>query len=211
MDKKKQRKPRRTNQELNDTLFSALSEMLYKQKFRDIGINELSAFAQVEKNFIYNHFGDMDGLLREYVKQNDFWGKVLDKEAFASYTPKQMFGILLHGQFDAFWNHKDFQNIIRWEIASSNDYVSENAKQREADGEELIKHFAEEYKKKSNIDVQCLFALFSAGIYYLILHKNISNFAGIDFSDKNQALRILPVINRVMELYINNENKNKSE
>ncbi len=205
MEKKRQRRPRRTNQELNEALFSALSDMLYKQKFRDIGINELSTFAKVEKNFIYNHFGDMDGLLREYVKRNDYWGKVLDKEAFSQFAPEQMFNILLAGQLDAFSKYKDFQNIIRWEIASSNDYVSENAKQRELDGEDLIKHFEEAYKNNPNKDVQCLFALFSAGIYYLILHKDISTFAGIDFSDENALNRMMEVIKKVGDLYLNNE------
>ncbi len=208
---KKERKPRRTQKELTEVLFSALATMLSDQKFREIGINDLTTFAKIDKNFIYKHYGDIDGLLREYVKRNDYWGKaVLAPETYHLYGFKDILTNLLHGLYHSFSENIDFQNIIRWEIASSNEYVKENARQREIEGIPL-KAYADKYHEKHpDKDIPCLFALFSAGIYYLILHKNISTFGGIDFSDKKQADRILGVINSVTDYIFEDYIKTKT-
>jgi len=205
---KKPRKPRRTHKELTEVLFNAVTQMINNQKFREIGINDLAEFAKIEKNFIYKHYGDIDGLLREYINRNDYWGKaILAAETYDQLTHKEIFSVLLQGLFTSFSENTDFQNIIRWEIASSNEYIKRNCNKREEEATELIKYFEAFYSKNPEKDVQCLFALLSAGIYYLILHKNISTFAGVDFSKKNQESRIINVVNRVTEMFFEADNK----
>lgn len=200
-ENKKTRKPRRTNKELNESLFKSLSEMMSNQKFREVGINDLTEYAQVEKNFIYNHYGDLDGVMREYVKRNDFWGRALDENIFANLSDKDVIQLMFKGLYQSFSENIDFQNIIRWEVASSNEYVKENAQKREKDAESIIKHFEKFKEKNPTKDVQCLVAIISAGIYYLILHKNISTFAGIDFSKQEEADRIVSLVENIVEQY----------
>ena len=205
---KKARKRRRTNVELTETLMGALSSMMSNQKFRQIGINDLTAFATVEKNFIYKHYEDMDSLLREYVKRNDYWGKLaLPNDTYNQLSMNQILHLLMHALYQNFTGSIDFQNIIRWEIALDSDYVKENAQQREAEGLSLIKYVEFYFQNHPGKDVACLFSLLSAGVYYLILHKDTSTFGGIDFSDQTQSNRLLAVMDQIIDLYLE-EDKN---
>ncbi len=206
-----ERRPRRTHKELTEVLFDSVARMLSDQKFREIGINDLADFAKIEKNFIYKHYGDIDGVLREYVNRNDYWGKTgLAPETLEHITPKELFNVLLNGLYQGFSESIDFQNIIRWEIASSNEYVRQNARDREIEATPLTL-FANQYMRlHPDKDIPCLFAMMSASIYYLILHKNISTFVGLDFSEKNQADRMLGVINNIAEYYFEDHVKTKN-
>lgn len=199
---KENKRQRRTHKELTDQLFSAISKMLSNQMFREIGINDLALEAKVEKNFIYKHYNELDGLLREYVLKNEYWGKtVLDSSTYETKSEKEIFNIVLQGLFKSFSENVDFQNIIRWEIASSNEYVKTNARRREKDGNELIDHFAKYQEKHPEKDILCACALMVAGVYYLILHKDISTFCGIDFTKKSECKRIPAVLAQITDFY----------
>lgn len=211
INKSMQRRPRRTHKELTEVLFEAVSKMLSDQKFRTIGINDLTEFANIDKNFIYKHYGDIDSLLREYVKRNDYWGKIiLSPETYQQMSFKEMFSFLLQGLYSSFSESIDFQNIIRWEVASSNEYIKENTRNREKEAAPLIEYANIVWKQHPEKDIPCLFALLTAGIYYLILHKNISTFVGIDFTDKSQSDRIIGVLAIITEYFFEDYVKTKT-
>lgn len=206
-----QRRPRRTHKELTEVLFDAVANMLNDQKFRTIGINDLTEFANIDKNFIYKHYGDIDNFMHEYIRRNDYWGKtVLAPETYSQMSFKEMFSMLLQGLYASFYDSIDFQNIIRWEVASSNEYIKENARSREKEAAPLIEYANIVWQQHPEKDIPCLFALLSAGIYYLILHKNISTFVGIDFNDKSQSDRLIGVIALITEYFFEDYVKTKT-
>lgn len=75
------------------------------------------------------------------------------------------------------------QELLIWELSSDNYITRHTADNREQNSKYLLDYYNNGLKDFP-IDFNALIALFIAGIYYLILHRDISTFCGIDFSKK---------------------------
>lgn len=200
MTTKKVRKPRRTQKELKATLFDTLALMMNEQKFRPVGINDLCESAGIEKNFIYTHFGDMDGLFKEYITLHEFWDKdLLTLSNYEGKSLKEMYIILLTQLYKCVNENIHFLNLIRWEVSSTNPDIISNASKRQEKAMPIINKFKEYQMLHPEIDLLCITALLINGIYYLALRKYVSPSLGIDFSKNEESERILTSIHQVAD------------
>ena len=54
-------------------LVKAVGQILVKQGFQNIRINNIEKVSGVSKKAIYDYFGGLDGLIKEYLDQVDYW------------------------------------------------------------------------------------------------------------------------------------------
>ena len=70
--------------------------------------------------------------------------------------------------------------LLRWEVSEGTHITERTARLREMDVTDLIAKYSSE--KKQSIDLVAISALIVGGIYFMVLHKDRSTFAGIDLN-----------------------------
>lgn len=197
---KPKRQRRRNLKEINEALSAAITEIICEQGFGKPMINHVAERANVIKRVIYENFDSFDVVLKQYFAQNDFWtslilGKLADKHP----NYKDFFTNVLKEFYNAIDGNPAFQCIVRWEIACPDDFVRRRARERESGcSEELEKNV--KFFQQIGIDIEAFYALLIAGIYYLILRKDVSTFCNINIATQAGKERIFKAIDKLADL-----------
>ncbi len=203
MASEKKTRIRRTKDVIDNQLMSAVCRVINELGFSKLGINSVSEVARVEKAYIYRNFESFDNLLERYFIRNDFWERYIVQKACNEHgsKAKELFIYYLTELYKTMDQNNEFESIVRWEIAEPTPYIVKHAKRRELDNQELLKMNVEHFKKSgSNIDIEAMYALVIGGLYYLNMHKNVSNFCNIDFTTREGKKRLLTVIEQLADL-----------
>lgn len=82
------------------------------------------------------------------------------------------------------------QELLRWEIATKDKNSIRTAKLRELHTLPLCKKFADAFAE-TEIDIVAISALIIGGIYYMILHCELSEFSGINLNNEQDRERMI--------------------
>lgn len=196
VDEKKKR-VRRSKSLINDEIMKAVSKVMEEQGFGKLGINSVSEAAGVEKPFIYRNYTTFEKVLEEYVLRNDYWMTFILQRAMSDQTEElnipKIFTNLLVELFTVLDENRDFRNIIMWELYEDTPFIRKIAQRRENETKEEMRLLAD-YFEDSNVDIAAITSLMISGIYYLVLHRNISTFCGIDLRTKEGKKRMLDTL-----------------
>lgn len=200
----KKKRIRRSKNFINNEIMKAVSAVIGDQGFANLGINSVAIEAKVEKPFIYRNFGTFDKVLEQYILKNDYWMKFVIERAMDGKVGEDgnvedvhgLYADLLAGLYKSIDESRDFRNLILWEIYEDSSFIRKVANRREKETKNEItlleNHFA-----KSNVDISAITALLFSGLFYTVLHKDISTFCGIDFKTKegkkrmNESLKLI--------------------
>lgn len=196
----KQRRTRRSKAEIEQDLSTAITRIITTQGFTKLTINNVSEESHVIKRVIYENYKSFERLLQVYFVKNDFWtALILSKIADRCSDYKEFFTAVLKEFYKSIDENPIFQCIVRWEVAAPNNFVRNGAKNRENNcREELLKNKA--FFQPLGIDIEALYALLIAGIYHLVLRKDVSSFCNIDFTAKEGKERLLNLIDKIAEI-----------
>lgn len=195
----KPKRIRRSKEVIERELLLAITKIITDQGFNKLTINNISEVANVTKRVIYENYDSFDKLLEVYFIKNDFWTSLVLSKIAAKYTSYREFvpGVLKEF-YKAIDENPVFQCIIRWEIASPNNFVRERAKNRELScADELERNRI--FFQRMGIDIEAIYAILIAGIYYLVLRKDVSSFCGIDTRTKEGKERIFKILDKISE------------
>jgi len=188
-----ERKKRRTTQQVKDDIITAVGNVLSNQGYNKLGVKAVAAEAGMDKAMLYRHFKDFNDILTQYTKQEDFWIKYLAVPEQLHATQDNIVELLTNvftSQFKALTENTKFQELLKWELLNSNEIMRENAKTRE----DMASHLLDEiqrYFPHAEISSNNILALITAGIYYLLMHKDISTFAKIDINKKEHQEKFI--------------------
>lgn len=205
-DDGKKKRVRRTRSQITEEVMKAVSRVMEEQGFSKLGINSVSEAAGVEKPFIYRNYSTFEKVLEEYVLRNDYWMTFILQRALNDQVDIQkpvdiprIYSNLLVELFTVIDEKRDFRNIILWELYEDTPFIRKIAQRREAETTEEIA-LLEQYFENSGVDIAAITSLFIAGIYYLVLHRNISTFCGIDFKTKEGKKRVVEMLKYLSRL-----------
>lgn len=195
----KKRRPKRTSDQIKNELFKAITEIIREDGFPDLTVNNLSEKSAVSKDLIYRYYGSFEKLLEEYYNENDFWENFirLIDDKYGNYD--DFFKGIFKELFYTLNENKNFQCVVRWELAVPNEFIKQKSRERE----ESCLNFFEKNENQftdSSIDMRALYALFVSGINYLVLHKDVSAFCTIDLNTSNGKKRILNTIDQLVQM-----------
>jgi len=205
--------PIRNKEKTRLKLLNAVGEIITKQGYKGLGVNNIAATAKVDKKLIYLYFESVDKLVETYVRQKDYWNIFSEGVEALIEENKSNFGRdlaiqLLTDQFNYFLQADEMQKIILWEISEQSNLMREIADTREAFGNELFKITDPQFEN-TDIDLRAIQAILIGGVYYLILHAkaNGSTFCGMDINEPADQQKIIKSLKQIVEWSYNEAEK----
>ncbi|MGN6398689.1 MAG: TetR/AcrR family transcriptional regulator [Mucilaginibacter sp.] len=194
---------RKNKDETMKRLIEAVGQILKDKGYSGLGVNKIALQAGVSKELIYRYFDSLNNLLKAYISSKDYWQPLLKQlNAAALEKPPDMLRLfvnLLQDQFRFFYEEKEMQKFILWQISEVNVLMRSISESRENEGAKLLA-LTDEHFKGSGISFRSIIALLLGGIYYVVLHaeNNRSTVAGIDANNEEDRLDILAAIEQVI-------------
>ncbi|WP_300601968.1 TetR/AcrR family transcriptional regulator [Niabella sp.] len=196
---------KRNKEKTKQKLIKAVGKILRKDGFQAIKINKVAETAGVGKKLIYDYFESLDGLIKAYLNQVDFWKQeqaVFDEDTmdFFGHSPNEALFELLKNNFEYLEKSVEMQKIILWGISEKNKSMQNLIEEREEFGENIFKLMAKPLKG-SDVDFRAVNAILVSAIYYMTLHAKTNGVTvcGIDLARKEGKERIF----NTMKLFIN--------
>lgn len=185
-------------------LIDAVGRILIKEGFQNIKINKIAAVSGLTKKLIYNYFGGLEGLIKAYLQQVDFW-KIEEQKldnGGRSVLPeisKEFIFHLLRDDFEYLYTSAEMQKIVLWGISAKNKTLRELSEEREELGKRVFEK-ADAFFESSQVDFRATVAIMVSAIYYIVLHAkmNGSEMCGIDMSAKEGKDRVLKALERLI-------------
>lgn len=191
-------------------MIQAVGKVLLKKGYTGLNASTIAKEAGVDKRLVWTYFGGLDPLVEEYISQRDFWkftatNSINDLLNTNNDIKKEQVSDLLKNQFENLLNDNILQRIIHWELSENKIFLTNISNQREAIGEELFKHIAQQFNNETK-QIRAITALLIGGIYYLSLHGKVNGslFCGLDIYKEDDKLLIDKTIEDIITLAFSN-------
>lgn len=186
-------------------LIQALGELIKEYGFQSLSASKVARKAEVDRKLITRYFGGLNHLVEAYILENDYWmlfadhiGELLKSNSYPS--TKELITAVLQNQFRFFFNQKDMQRLILWELTFSSPMMTSIHHAREAMGQKLFE-WTDPHFENSAINFRAISAFIVGGTYYMILHSiyNGGTFTDMDLNSEKGQEDILKAIGQVVD------------
>lgn len=182
----------------------AIGTILSEQGFSAIRTNNIARLLGKDKNLIRYHFGSLNGLLKSYIQDKDYWKPFFERFRFSDNPDAKeietLFIKLMQENFEVFSASEEMQKIIHWQVSEPSALMRSISDEREVEGEKLLK-MATPYFRESGVSFKAIIALLLGGSYYMVLqHKAINGMVcGIDLNNEKDRNEVLVAIEKIVE------------
>lgn len=202
----------RNRDQSKQKLIDAVSRIIIRDGFKAIGINAVAKEAGLDKVLIYRYFDGLDGLLKEFAQQKDFYlnksGEIQGEiSSDRKHDYKNLVAEILIRQLRDLQENKELQELMLWEMIEKNELTTSIAHEREVRGYELSTILKERMQIRSD-DPDAVIAILVSGVYYLVLRsRTVSVFNGVDLSSPAGWGQIETAIRQIVYSYFETLNK----
>ena len=204
----KTRKPRRTKAAIEREVLNAASSLIEEVGFANVTLTGIAKRAQIEPPVFYNRYANLEELFDQYVHKYDYWLGNIAEMLPSDLSDEDAFKWIFKNLIIALYKNKGMQQLLIWELSDDNPTTRRTSQLRELVNEPLIRLLEQRFEG-SGIDMNVISALMISGIYYLVLHRNISKFCDIDFSTKNGKIRFEEGIDKLVSILFSQLDKQK--
>ena len=177
----------RSKEETKKALLKALEQVLVRDGFSCVGVNAVAREAGVDKVLIYRYFGGLEGLVRAFCEQTDFWpslGDLLGGDPnllLPDMTLREASIRVLRGYLRELRQRPVTQQILRWELVERNTVTDILAESRETLGMAQLARISAHVPLPAHADIAALAATLHAALMYLVLRSGTARFyQGVD-------------------------------
>ena len=137
--------PIRDKEKTKQKLLNAVGKILKTKGYSGLMVSKIAAVAGFDKKLIYEYFGSTDKLIDEYIRSQDYWSRVDEKEIDVDLSDggKELTKKVLLDQYESLRKNKELQKIIVWELSESRLSLKKLFEQREEVGEGLFKNITD--------------------------------------------------------------------
>lgn len=190
MEELKNKRIRRTRAELEADVFNAIRELAGEKGLAQISFTDIMQRADIQMSVLLNNYKNIGRLLDKYAYVSDYWlHDLFDEEHPTDKASEEIMKSTLKALAVYLYDNIDMQNLLVWELEVDNSTTRRMARSRE----KYYKVAIEEYKhlfEGTGIPIDIIAGLFTAGTYYLILHRKRSTFFGVDYQRKENRERL---------------------
>jgi len=199
--------PVRNKERTKENLINALGEILKKDGFSGLSISRVAEKAKVDRRLIYDYFGGLEGLVKEYLNSNDYWNihpeEISDiVESSKADAGKALAYRVLENQFDSLIKSEEMRRIITWGLSEKLPVLKELDLKRENIGDQLLREVFDGTFDHSDKNFRAMYAILMGGVYYLTLHSKMQEnpFCGIDLQQPSGQEQIKKALKHFIEL-----------
>jgi hypothetical protein len=199
--------PLRSKERTKNNLIKAVGKILKSDGFSGINVAKVASTAKVDRKLIYDYFGNLDGLIKYYLENHDYWnigpeniGEIM-VNAKSDHGKMLAYSVMEH-QFDSLINNEEMRRIITWGISEKLPILKELDLKRENTGNEVLKAIFDPHFEESGKNFRAMYGILMAGVYYLTLHaKMLENpFCGIDLQEESGQQEIKKALKQLIDL-----------
>lgn len=173
---------RRTNQQIDTDVMRELEELVKVYGFGNVELTTLIAKANIGANVFYRRYGSMQNIYDIFAARYDFWiNDMINITELNLVGPKVFFADTLKKLFKELSSNQIMQKLLIWEISENNNTTRRTAQVRDTMNLSLVQYYDLMFKP-TKINIKTIIAILISGTYYLVLHKERSEFCGIDFN-----------------------------
>jgi len=194
------KRKQRTKKDIDESINNAAIQLIEEKGFQNIAVTAIMQRAKIEPVVFYNRYDDLDNFMDEFVKKYDYWFSDIIKNIEIQENPREQYITIMHSLLDSLKENKVMQQLLRWELSTHNNTTKRTARLRELHTLPLV----ERYKKifeDSSVEIDALSALIIGGIYYLVLHGDLSEFGGIDINSEEGTQRLRNAIEYLSSIF----------
>lgn len=198
--------PIRNKERTKLKLLTAVGSILKKDGFTGLNVSNVAKKANVHRKLIYDYFGGMENLVKEYLNSKDFFKVSLDQideiiDASKDDFGKKMSYTLLEHQFDSLMENEEMRKIINWGLSENLKPLVELNRERERLGEEFFSRITDDHFKDKDKNIRAIEGILVAGIYYLTLQAKMSGetMCGIDINTAEGKAEIKKALKQIVE------------
>ncbi len=180
----------RNRKETEDKLINAAGRVLARDGFLKLGVNAVAREAAVDKVLIYRYFDGLDGLIKAYARQGDFWPSIDELigepiEQFRNRPLADQMTTVITNLAEGIRKRPLTLEILAWEMVERNELTAHLEEIRERKGLELTEAFADNAAPNEvSVDVAALIAIAVSSINYLAARsRKIRIFNGIEIRE----------------------------
>lgn len=204
---------RRSKREIEDSAMAALERLVIELGFNNISLLTLVKEADMDHNVFYRNFGTVENLFEKFVEKYDFWlHENANLSKLQTLGDRKFLINLFHTLYKELENAEVMQKILIWELEDTSLTTKKSACLRE-NLNMSVTVYLEELFKDSKLDISSISAIIISGIYYMVMHRKISTFCGVDYNTKNGRKRALKTLEDLANLVfdkLDEQNKQNS-
>jgi len=204
----------RNKEESKQRLIDAVGQIIVTEGFKGIGINSIAKQAGLDKVLIYRYFDGLDGLLRAFARQKDFYINISETllheiENANKEDIQPLITQVLTAQFRELLHNSELQEFMLWEMVEKNELTLAIAKEREEKGTYLSHKIKEKMNiQESDFDTDAIVALLVSGLYYLALRsRTVDVFNGVELNTEQGWARTEKAVESIINNLFNTINK----
>jgi AcrR family transcriptional regulator len=199
--------PVRNKERTKENVIAALGKILKKDGFSGLNISRVAEEAKVDRRLIYDYFGGLEGLVKEYLNRNDYWnidaediGEIVESSKVDS--GKALAYSVLENQFDSLINNEEMRRVITWGLSEKLPILKELDLKRENIGDQILSGVIDGHFIDKDKNFRAMYAILMGGVYYLTLHAKMQEnpFCGIDLQQDSGREEIKKALKQFIDL-----------
>jgi len=198
--------PIRNKERTKANLITALGKILKEDGFAGLSVSRVAEEAKVDRRLIYDYFGGLEGAVKEYLNNNDYWNIRPEEindivESSKADRGKALAYNVLENQFDSLIKNEEMRRIITWGLSEKLPMLEELDLKREHIGDQLLHKIFDEGFNGSDKNFRAMYAILMGGVYYLTLHAKMQEhpFCGIDLQELSGQKAIKKALRQFIE------------
>lgn len=195
----KKRRSRRSKLTIERDVLDAVSSLIEEMGFANITLTAVAQRAKIEPAVFYRRYANLEELFEQYTHKYDYWLGNLAEMIPAGLNDEEVFKWLMRNLIQALYKNRGMQQLLIWELSDNNPVTRRTANLREMLNQSLIKLLEIRFQN-SGIDMNVICSLMISGIYYLVLHRDISTFCNVDFATKKGKERFEVSVDKLITI-----------
>ena len=198
--------PIRNKERTKVRLLQSVGSILKKEGFTGLSVTNVAKIADVDRKLIYEYYGTLDNLVKDYLNDRDYWRMSLDQideiiEKGRMDHGKMVAYDLLDNQFNSLMTNGEMRKIITWGLSEDVPALVELNKDREILAERLFTKLIDPYFIGKDKNIRAIHAILVSSIYYLTLSANTKNssMCGIDVNQQEGEVEIKKTMKQIID------------
>lgn len=198
--------PIRDKERTKMKLLQSVGLILDKESFTGLNVSNIAKNANVDRKLIYEYYGTLDNLIKEYLNGKDYWRISLDQideiiDKGREDYGKQIAYDLLDNQFNSLMSNNEMRKIISWGLSDDVTALIELNQERELLAERLFTKLIDPHFVGKDKNIRAVHAVLVSSIYYLTINAKNSNvtMCGIDINQQEGQDEIKKVLKQIID------------